>query len=155
MHFRQGAITVPGPETDVLVALADELQISMVVGVAERLEDAYYNTVLLIDPEGIYGIYRKLHLTPLDKLWATLVISACKPLILQRDVSGWQRAMMYSSLKHCACWLAKGADLVCAPAFLDFPSPLGLAPSHIKNVNQVDGDEFDALHHNHLAYTSG
>ncbi len=31
----------------------------------------YYNTVLLIDPEGIYGTYRKLHLTSLDRVWAS------------------------------------------------------------------------------------
>ena len=56
-HFHNGAIQVPGPETEALVSLANSLQISLVLGVAERAEDTYYNTVLLIDPEGVYGIY--------------------------------------------------------------------------------------------------
>ena len=70
-HFQQGAIEVPGPETARLAALAGELQLSLVLGVAERSAGNYYNTVLLIDPEGVYGIYRKLHLTARDRLWAT------------------------------------------------------------------------------------
>src|SRR6266581_8409221 len=73
-HFQNGAIVLPGPETAALVELANELQISLVIGVAERVNEpvpTYYNTVLLIDPEGIYGTYRKLHLTAKDRLWAS------------------------------------------------------------------------------------
>src|SRR5258708_40023251 len=66
-HFQQGAIEVPGPATDALVELAHAFQISLVLGVAERdnsgPEPTYYNTVLLIDPEGGYGQYLKLNLT--------------------------------------------------------------------------------------------
>lgn len=148
MHFRQGAITVPGSETDVLVALADELQVSMVVGIAERLEGIYYNTVLLIDPEGVYGIYRKLHLTPLDIVWATpgnLGLQTFDTPTGRIGLATGYDVLFPETLRVLA---GKGADLVCAPAFLDFPSPLGLAPSYIKHVNQADGDEFDVLHHN-------
>src|SRR5256885_139997 len=73
-HFQNGAIEVPGAETDSLVELAKELQISLVLGVAERVKEpipTYYNTILLIDPEGVYGTYRKLHLTAKDRLWAS------------------------------------------------------------------------------------
>src|SRR5581483_2869508 len=35
-HFQQGAIALPGPETASLVELANEFQISLVLGVAER-----------------------------------------------------------------------------------------------------------------------
>src|SRR6266581_805201 len=80
------AIEIPGPEIDELIVLANEYQISLVLGVAEKVTekgakeltksdvsnptDTYYNTVLLIDPEGVYGKYRKIHLTDSDKLWA-------------------------------------------------------------------------------------
>src|SRR6266581_3699241 len=70
-HFQSEAIELRGPETAALVELAREFQISLVLGVAEREEVSYYNTVLLMDPEGIYGIYRKLHLTTQDRLWAS------------------------------------------------------------------------------------
>ncbi len=146
-HFQQGAITVPGPEIDALVALADELQLSMVVGVAERAEDVYYNTVLLIDPEGIYGTYRKLHLTPLDTLWATagnLGLQTFDTPTGRIGLTTGYDALFPETLRVLA---GKGADLVCAPAFLDFPSPIGLAPSHVKNVKQADEDDFDVMHH--------
>src|SRR6266516_61304 len=80
-RIQAGAIEIPGLETEALVALAKEYQVSLVLGVAERVVDAqagainraptYYNTVLLIDPEGIYGKYRKIHLTRSDRLWAS------------------------------------------------------------------------------------
>ena len=146
-HFQQGAITVPGPETDVLVALANELQLSMVIGIAERSEEIYYNTVLLIDPEGIYGTYRKLHLTPLDRLWATpgnLGLQTFDTPTGRIGLTTGYDALFPETLRVLA---GRGADLVCAPAFLDFPSPIGLAPSHIKNVKQMDVDEFDVMHH--------
>src|SRR5436305_5475926 len=50
-HFQNGAIEVPGPETDSLVELAKELQISLVLGVAECVKEpipTYYTTILLI-----------------------------------------------------------------------------------------------------------
>ncbi|MBV9256804.1 MAG: hypothetical protein JO215_02170, partial [Ktedonobacteraceae bacterium] len=146
-HFQQGAITVPGPETDALVALADELQLSMVIGVAERSENVYYNTVLLIDPEGIYGIFRKLHLTPLDTLWATsgnLGLQTFDTPTGRIGLATGYDVLFPETLRVLA---GKGADLVCAPAFLDFPAPIGLAPSYIKKDNQIDGDEFDVMHH--------
>src|SRR5713101_1986232 len=66
-HFQSEAIELRGSQTAALVELAREFQISLVLGVAEREEGSYYNTVLLMDPEGIYGIYRKLHLTTQDR----------------------------------------------------------------------------------------
>src|SRR6266496_3288944 len=38
-HFQNGAIVLPGPETAALVELANELQISLVIGVAERVNE--------------------------------------------------------------------------------------------------------------------
>lgn len=146
-HFRQGAVALSGPEIELLVALANELQLSMVVGVAERLEDAYYNTVLLIDPEGIYGTYRKLHLTPLDTLWAVpgnLGLPTFDTPTGRIGLATGYDVLFPETLRVLA---GKGADLVCAPAFLDFPSPIGLAASHIKNVPQTDDEEFDVMHH--------
>ncbi len=75
-HFQQGAIAIEGAEVKALVELANEFQISLVLGIAEREQERgnephYYNTVLLLDPEGVYGVYRKLHLTTSDRLWAS------------------------------------------------------------------------------------
>ncbi len=146
-HFQQGAIEVPGPETDLLAALAGELQLSMVIGVAERAEERYYNTVLLIDPEGVYGIYRKLHLTARDRLWATpgnLGLQTFDTPTGRIGLATGYDALFPETLRVLA---GKGADLVCAPAFLDLPAPIGLPPSRIQNISQFAEDEYDEMHH--------
>jgi predicted amidohydrolase len=153
-HFQAGAIEVPGPETDALVTLARALQISMVLGVAERKVDApeiqttcYYNTVLLIDPEGIYGIYRKLHLTEQDRLWATpgnLGLPIYDTPTGRIGLATGYDVLFPETLRVLA---GKGADLVCAPTLLNFPDPIGLAPTSIPFTVSVALNEYDPTHY--------
>lgn len=146
-HFRGGAISVPGPETDVLVALADALQISMVVGVAERVGDEYYNTVLLLDPGGIYGTYRKLHLTQQDRLWATpgnLGLPTFDTPVGRIGLATGYDVLFPETMRVLA---GKGTDLVCAPTLLNFPDTSGLAPSTIPQTQHIVADEYDPLHY--------
>jgi predicted amidohydrolase len=59
----QIAETVPGPSVDVIVDAAYKHKIYIQVGLAES-DDArttVYNTVALIGPTGVIGIYRKMH----------------------------------------------------------------------------------------------
>jgi predicted amidohydrolase len=145
-HFQQHSIQIPGPETALLTALADELQISMVLGVAEQANGHYYNSVLLIDPEGVYGRYRKIHLSALDQLWADPgdlglptfdTPSGRIGLLTGYDV------LFPETLRVLA---GKGVDLVCAPALLDFPAAYGLPPSKIIHARPAGPDEYDPLH---------
>lgn len=146
-HFHNGAISVPGPETSALVALADELQISMVIGVAERANEAYYNTVLLIDPEGIYGIYRKLHLTRQDQLWATpgnMGLPTFDTPTGRIGLATGYDVLFPETLRVLA---GKGADLVCAPTLLNFPDPIGLAPTTVPLPANIAPDDYDPTHY--------
>ncbi|HAH00098.1 MAG TPA: hypothetical protein DCL75_14890 [Ktedonobacter sp.] len=149
-HFQHGAIELPGPETAVLVELANELQISLVLGVAERVEGptpTYYNTVLLIDPEGIYGIYRKLHLTAQDRLWASpgnLGLPTYDTPSGRIGLATGYDVLFPETLRVLA---GKGADLVCAPALLNFPDPIGLPPTSIPNRRPVAPEDFDPVHY--------
>jgi predicted amidohydrolase len=144
--FQSGAIEVPGPETAELVALADELQISMVLGVAERAQGAYYNTVLLIDPEGIYGVYRKLHLTERDRTWATPGDRGLP--VFDTPVGRIGLATGYDVLfpETLRVLAGKGTDLVCAPTLLNFPDAIGLAPTSVPHMISVAPDEYDPFH---------
>ena len=152
-HFHNGAIQIPGPETDALVELAKEFQMSIVLGVAERDaqtsgngEPTYYNTILLIDPEGIYGTYRKLHLTPLDHLWASpgnLGLPTFDTPTGRIGLATGYDVLFPETLRVLA---GKGADLVCAPTLLNFPDPIGLGPSTIPFGRPVAPDEYDPLH---------
>ncbi len=66
------AETVPGPSTERIAALAEELDLYVAFGMIER--DAtdpgvLYNASAFIGPEGIQGTYRKIHLGSLP--WVT------------------------------------------------------------------------------------
>ncbi|GAC1649668.1 MAG: amidohydrolase [Ktedonobacteraceae bacterium] len=150
-HMHENAIQVPGPETDVLTALADELQISIVLGVAEcdngTIQPLYYNTVLLIDPGGVYGKYRKLHLTQHDRLWAqpgNLGLPTFDTPAGRIGLATGYDVLFPETLRILA---GQGADLVCAPALLNFPDPIGLAPTSIPHKIVVAPDEYDAAHY--------
>ncbi|HEX9133457.1 MAG TPA: nitrilase-related carbon-nitrogen hydrolase [Ktedonobacteraceae bacterium] len=154
-RMQAGAIAIPGPETGELVALANEYQISLVLGVAEKVVDVgastdanptYYNTVLLIDPEGVYGKYRKIHLTRSDRLWASpgnLGLPTFDTPTGRIGLATGYDILFPETLRVLA---AKGVDLVCAPTFLSFPDPIGLGPSSIKYDRPVAPEEYDPTH---------
>ena len=189
-HFQAGAIPIPGPETDALVELAAEFQISLVLGVAEKdfgaeheagrpqehqaerpqgsplhltsADEAgrpqgsplhltsvptYYNTVLLIDPEGVYGKYRKLHLTRTDRMWASpgnLELPVFDTPTGRIGLATGYDVLFPETLRVLA---GKGVDLVCAPTLLDFPDPIGLAPTSIQFGRPVDLGDYDPTHY--------
>jgi predicted amidohydrolase len=145
-HFREGAISVPGSETAMLAALAGELQVNLVVGVAERTQDGFYNSVLLINGEGVAAVYRKLHLTERDRQWASP--GNCGLPTIDLPVGRVGLATGYDLLfpETGRVLSGKGADLICAPACLNFPDPVGLAPTSIDHVINVGPDEYNPLH---------
>jgi predicted amidohydrolase len=145
------AISVPGPETAMLVALATEFQLSLVLGVPERVEKPgeptqYFNSVLLLDPEGVYGVYRKLHLTAHDKLWASpgdRGLPTFDTPVGRIGLTTGYDALFPETLRLLA---GQGVDLVCAPAYLDFPTPTGLDPSQITFSDTSMPTEREPLH---------
>ena len=163
-RIQAGAIEIPGPEIDELIMLANDYQISLVLGVAEKAKEeeanakdlsksdasnptnTYYNTVLLIDPEGVYGKYRKIHLTRSEKLWANpgnLGLPTFDTPTGRIGLATGYDVLFPETLRVLA---GKGADLVCAPTFLNFPNPIGLGPSSIKFERPVAPDEYDPTH---------
>lgn len=144
---------MPGPETDALVELATEFQITLVLGVAERvmgLDDSvptYYNSVLLIDPEGVYGTYRKLHLTHSDRQWASpgnLGLPIFDTPTGRIGLATGYDVLFPETLRVLA---GKGADLVCTPALLNFPDPIGLGPTAIPFDKVFAPEEYDPTHY--------
>src|SRR5215469_14415502 len=144
-HIQSSAIEIPGPEIEDLTRLANEYQISLVLGIAEKaafgnekdlskIESSYstyryYNTVLLIDPEGVYGKYRKIHLTLSDRLWASpgnLGLPTFDTPAGRIGLATGYDVLFPETVRVLA---GKGADLVCVPTLLNFPDPIGLRPS--------------------------
>ncbi len=151
-HFQGRAIQVPGPETDAMVELANEFQISLVLGVAEReetihQEPTYYNTILLIDPEGIYGKYRKLHLAQSDRKWASVGNLGLPTFDTPAGRIGLATGYDVLFPETLRVLAGKGADLVCAPTLLNFPHPIGLEPGSIPLSPRIVSQEYNPVHY--------
>lgn len=63
----QVAEPLDGPTVSAVIAAARERKIAVVVGMAENDNGRFYNTTLLITPEGIALRYRKTHLWASDR----------------------------------------------------------------------------------------
>lgn len=68
VRYVRGAITVPGPEVDQLVAACAEHDIHAVVGVIEREGGTLYCTALYLGPSGLLGAHRKVMPTGSERL---------------------------------------------------------------------------------------
>jgi predicted amidohydrolase len=150
-YFQQGAIEIPGAASNALVELAREFQISLVLGVAERdttgPRPRYYNSVLLVDPEGVYGTYRKIHLTRRDRLWADPGDLGLPTFDIPTGRIGLATGYDVLFPETLRILAGKGADLICAPALLNFPAPIGLEPTAIHYDRPVAPPEYDPVHH--------
>ena len=65
--------TIPGAITDIFVEKAKEKDVFVVFGMAERDEMdgcEFYNSSVLVGPDGIAGKYRKVHLSLFERNWA-------------------------------------------------------------------------------------
>lgn len=62
------AETIPGPTTDCWARVATETGSFIAGGVCERDGEDLFNTAALVGPDGLIGIYRKLHLFDREQL---------------------------------------------------------------------------------------
>ena len=67
-RYAGGAIAVPGPEVDQLVAACAQHEIHAVVGVIERDGGTLYCTAVYLSPEGLLGKHRKVMPTGSERL---------------------------------------------------------------------------------------
>jgi predicted amidohydrolase len=77
MH-RKLAETVPGPSTEAIKILAQELDAYIIFGMPERdpaNSDTLYISSVIAGPDGLQGVYRKLHLAPLPRFTESLCFS--------------------------------------------------------------------------------
>ncbi|EIJ80451.1 Nitrilase/cyanide hydratase and apolipoprotein N-acyltransferase [Bacillus methanolicus PB1] len=63
---------IPGPTTELFQAVAEKYSCYVVIGLPEvdPSTDIFYNSAVLIGPEGVAGRYRKTHLFAADPRWA-------------------------------------------------------------------------------------
>jgi predicted amidohydrolase len=124
-HFKDRAETLAlaeAPDSSETVAALSALckarDLSIVTGFAERRRDKVFNSALLIGPEGLRAVYRKLHLFNNEKNYFD---PGDTPLEVQ-EVRGARIGMMVCfdwAFPEVARVLAlKGADVLCHPSNL-------------------------------------
>jgi predicted amidohydrolase len=59
-----------GPSVERLLKIAVKYRLHIVAGLAESDNGLFYNTAVLVGPEGLVGSYRKIHLNRSDRDWA-------------------------------------------------------------------------------------
>jgi predicted amidohydrolase len=117
-----------GPFVELLERLSRERGCSLVSGFCERDGDRLFNSAVLVTPDGLRGVYRKLHLfldekdlfTPGDLGLPVFDLPPCRVGVL--ICFDWQFPEAWRVLA------LRGADLVCHPSNLVLP---GLAQRSI------------------------
>ncbi|TEB07817.1 (R)-stereoselective amidase [Pelotomaculum schinkii] len=107
---------IPGPATKAFTRKAEEKKIFIVLGMAERHAGKFYNSCVLIGPNGVEGKYRKIHLSTYDQKWAEAGEGAAPAFDLPFGRVG-MLAGCDLMFPESADALAKlGTDLLCVPA---------------------------------------
>ncbi|MDD4805589.1 MAG: beta-ureidopropionase [Candidatus Cloacimonetes bacterium] len=104
------------------IRLAAERDISIVYGFAEKAGDVYYNSCALVNPDGTYHIYRKIHLFNREKHFFT---PGDRPFAVHSAKNGIKVGLMICfdwQFPEAARSLALlGAQIICHPSNLVLP----------------------------------
>ena len=115
----QGALEVPGPGTGPFEKIAREHQVHLVLGMRERRGDAFYNSAVLIGPEGVVGVYRKVHLATSEGL-SGLSVGDSFPVFDTPIGRIGSMICMDTTVEESARLLAlHGAEFICFPIMGD------------------------------------
>ena len=71
LNKNKSAIEKDDPKILELAKYANKNQMYIYFGFAEKKDNEYFNSSMLLGPEGILGIYRKVHLNKEDRAWAS------------------------------------------------------------------------------------
>ncbi|HOV64503.1 MAG TPA: nitrilase-related carbon-nitrogen hydrolase [Spirochaetia bacterium] len=112
---------VPGPSTERLAALARKNSLCLVVGMVEKAADGIFNSAVLIGPEGVEGVYRKVHLFASEKKYFTPGDLGF-PLFTVKGASIGMLVCFDHMFPEAARTLAlRGAEIILHPANLVIP----------------------------------
>ena len=71
LNKNKSALEKDDPKILGLAKYANKNQMYIYFGFAEKKDNEYFNSSMLLGPEGILGIYRKVHLNKEDRAWAS------------------------------------------------------------------------------------
>ncbi len=158
---------IPGPSTERLTELAKATGAWLVAGLVERdgISGQLFNCAVLIGPEGVVGLYRKLHLAAGDRSWATPGNRGLPTFDIPLGRVGL--LIGYDALfPEAARSLAiDGADIIACPSLLSWPPILPYGETTVPMPEHVEaGPTADHFHlwrererenHAHVLFANG
>ncbi len=110
-----------GFTTEAFIYEARKRKTYFVFGIAEKVRDRFFNSAVLVGPEGFIGVYRKIHLFSMERLWFAPG---------EDGFPVFDIGMARVGLMICFDWLfpeaarvlaLEGADIICHPSNLVLP----------------------------------
>jgi len=103
-------------------ALSKSIDSSIVYGFAEKAKDKYYNSAALVNPDGSYKIYRKIHLYFREKLFFSSGNSPFSVSIAKKGVKiGMMICFDWQFPESARSLALRGAQIICHPSNLVLP----------------------------------
>lgn len=134
---RPFAQTVPGPATERIASLCDELQTAAVFGMLEAHDDHIFNAAVLVTPQQTTVSYRKVHL---PYLGVDRFVSYGEKPFAVHEVSGSRVGMNIcydSAFPEASRSLAlAGADLIALPT--NWPPGAECVAAHVLNTRAME-----------------
>jgi N-carbamoylputrescine amidase len=143
------AESIPGPSTEVIGAVAKELQVSVVASLFEkRAQGLYHNTAAIIDADGsLIGTYRKMHI-PDDPLFYE------KYYFTPGDLGFKNFETRFSRIGVLVCWdqwYPEGARITSLQGanVLFYPTAIGWHPSEKAEFGEAQLDAWKTIQRAH------
>ena len=143
------AESIPGPTTEVISAVAKQLQVSVVASLFEkRAQGLYHNTAAVIDADGsLVGVYRKMHI-PDDPLYYE------KFYFTPGDLGFRNFETRYSRIGVLVCWdqwYPEGARITSLQGanVLFYPTAIGWHPSEKEQYGEAQLDAWRTMQRAH------
>ncbi len=148
-EFFKLAEPIPGPSTDALCKVAEELEVVIVASLFEkRAEGLYHNTAAIIDADGTYmGKYRKMHIPDdpqfMEKFYFT-------PGDLGFKVWNTRYARI-GVLVCCDQWYPEGARLTAlrGAEILFYPTAIGWLVPEKAEFGEAQADAWETMQRSH------
>ncbi len=112
--------TIPGPSTDMFLKLAQKTGTNFIFGMPEKTGKGIYNSAILVTPDGLGGVYRKVHLFFHEKDY--FLPGESFPLFEIKGVKVGILVCFDHMFAEAARTLTiKGAQIICHPSNLVLP----------------------------------
>jgi predicted amidohydrolase len=111
-----------GLTTQLLIEQAEQYSLTIVAGIAEQgLDNRFYNSAVIIDPNGFLGKYRKMHLFAREKEWFSPGDKPPRVFSTPRAIIGVLVCFDWAFPEASRILMLEGCEILCLPANLVLP----------------------------------